>query len=90
VCGKFNISQGIDLEEIKKSPEVAEENIIGIEELFSNSGQVSLNARKLELFLNGVMLTEIKEDGIYRVYSDDKFIGLGIVKNDLLKRDIIL
>ena len=38
----------------------------------------------------GVKLTYKLNDGIYRIYNSDKFIGLGIVENELLKRDIII
>ena len=31
-----------------------------------------------------------KQDGIYKIYNNNKFIGIGIIKNSLLKRDIIL
>ena len=44
----------------------------------------------LFIFLNGVKLTYKLNDGIYRIYNSDKFIGLGIVENELLKRDIVL
>ena len=57
-------------------------NAININEILEN--------RKLELFLNGVKLTYKLNDGIYRIYNNDKFIGLGIVENELLKRDIVL
>ena len=30
------------------------------------------------------------EDGVYKIYSDSQFIGIGTIKNSLLKRDIIL
>ena len=62
-----------------------------MEELFSNYPKIILNKRKEELFLNGVMLTFEKNDGIYNIYNiENKYIGLGIIKNDLLKRDIVI
>ena len=52
------------------------------------------NAQKIiwntELFFNGVMLTFEKEDGLYKVYNSGEFLGLGIIKNKLLKRDVIV
>ena len=44
----------------------------------------------MRLFLNGVMLSFEKQDQIYRVYFKDQFIGLGVIKNNLLKRDVIV
>ena len=54
--------------------------------------KIILNERKKELFLNGVMLTFELEENIYRIYSgkNEDFLGLGVVKNSLLKRDVIL
>ena len=52
--------------------------------------RIDLNDRKLELFLNGVQLTHELEDNTYIIYNKNKFIGLGIVKNNLLKRDIVI
>ena len=42
------------------------------------------------LFLNGTQLTFLLDNDIYRIYSKEKFIGIGKIENHLLKRDIIL
>lgn len=80
---KFDISNSVALENL------CEENIITVEEMFNDIQKIDLNDRKLQLFLNGVMLTVELEDGIYRIYNRNNFIGLGIVKNNLIKRDVI-
>ena len=85
---KFKIEQSIDLENLNK--EIAEKNLITIENIFDDKDKIELNDRKLELFLNGVQLTHELEDNTYRIYNKNKFIGLGIVKNNLLKRDIVI
>ena len=59
-------------------------------EFFENSKNILLDDRKIKLFLNGVKLTCNYENGIYKIYHNDKFIGTGIVENNLLKRDIII
>ena len=84
----FNIEMAISLEEL----ETRKGNIpyISIEKIFRKSEEIELDNRKLELFLNGVILTLKKKDGTYRIYSKNKFIGLGIIKNNLLKRDVII
>lgn len=64
--------------------------IITIEDFFKDKHDIQLFDKKLSLFLNGVNLTQNRQDGIYRVYNQDKFIGTGIISNNLLKRDIIL
>ena len=31
------------------------------------------------------------EDGVYRIYNKDKkFVGIGIIKDGILKRDIVI
>lgn len=84
----FSIEDSISSEDLNK--ECIKDRIISIEELFMNKPSINLNNRKLELFLNGVMLTHELDDGLYRVYNNNKFIGLGTVKNKLLKRDIVI
>lgn len=99
--GDFNIEQSITLEELelnKDSIKYLEENIISIEEFFKTykqenveDNQIKLNNKKIQLFLNGVKLDTDLENGLYRVYNEkNKFIGIGLVKNNLLKREIIV
>ena len=52
--------------------------------------KILLEEQRLQPLLNGVKLTMKRPDGIYRIYSKEQFIGIGIVKDGLLKRDIIL
>lgn len=83
---KFSIEESFTLEEIESGIY----KLISMEELFKEYPQINLNARKLELFLNGVNLTFELEDGIYNVYSNHQYIGLGTVTGNLLKRDVIV
>ena len=88
----FKIENSISLEELeqnKDNEEFLKNNVISIEKVFENKNKINLNKRKTELFLNGVKLTYNLEDDIYLVYSNNKFIGLGKVKDNLLKRDLI-
>ena len=85
--GKFSIEQAISTEQFEKEPE---KNIITIEKFFEDKKSIEISSKKLELFLNGVQLTYDLEDGIYKIYENQKFIGTGIIKEKLLKRDIIL
>ena len=89
----FKIENSISLEELeqnKDNEEFLKNNIISIEKVFENKNRINLNERKKELFLNGVKLTNDLEDDIYLIYSNNKFIGLGEVKEKLLKRDVIV
>ncbi len=92
--GDFKLEQSISIDDLisisESDKSKIEEKIIGIEELFNNLENIELNKRKLQLFLNGVKLTVDNKPGLYRIYSNNAFIGIGIVKNQLLKRDIVL
>ena len=92
--GDFMIEQSISIDDLisisKSDKSKIEEKIIGVEELFNNLENIELNERKLQLFLNGVKLSFNLKDGIYKIYSNQQFIGIGIVKDKFLKRDIVL
>ena len=84
--GEFNIENSVTIEELEQSKD---KYFITIEKYFEKYPQIQLNTKKLQLFLNGVQLTQELEDGIYTIYNEEKFIGIGTVKNRLLKRDIV-
>lgn len=86
--GEFDIENSITIEQLEKNN--VEEYFITVEKYFEKFEKINLNERKLQLFLNGVQLTYDFADGIYTIYSSEKFIGIGTVKNKLLKRDIII
>lgn len=88
--GNFNIKNSVTLEELQENETIIDSHMISLEKLFVDNGVINLNSKKLQLFLNGVQLTMREPDGVYKVYSDDKFIGIGVVKNSLLKRDIVV
>lgn len=87
--GEFNIKDSITIEELENQ-EIVSNKFITIEKYFSNYENIVLNEKKLQLFLNGVRLTYELKDGIYKIYKENEFIGIGTVKNKLLKRDIII
>ena len=61
-----------------------------MEELLKQKEKIILNKKQLELFLNGVKLANNNQDGLYRIYNQDKqFIGIGVIQENKLKRDII-
>lgn len=85
---KFYIEDSITFEDLEKNG--AEKYLINMEKVFKEFPKIDLNKRKKELFLNGVMLTFNQKDGIYNIYSENKYLGTGIIKNELLKRDVII
>lgn len=84
---QFDIEKSFTLEQVKNKEEIS---LISIEEVFKAKNIINLDDRKTELFFNGVQLTINKQDDIYRVYNRNQFLGLGSVKNNLLKRDVII
>ena len=91
--GNFLIADAISmdkLEENRENKHFIAQYVITLEKFFQEKLAIHLEDRKLELFLNGVKLTQKLQDGNYRVYHNGKFVGMGIVQNQLLKRDIIL
>lgn len=90
--GKFTIEQATTLAQIEEAEEkFLQKKVITIEQFFKDKSSIILNERQLTLFLNGVQQTRKEKDEIYRVYNqENKFIGTGIIKNSLLKRDIVL
>lgn len=95
--GIFDIRESISIEELERNKEnekYLESHIISIEDVFiklyGNDSSIKLNDKKLELFFNGVKLTSNTKDGLFRIYCENKFIGIGSVKNNLLKREIVI
>lgn len=87
---KFKIEDATELADIQEDASNTEKNLITIEKYFEDKEKIILNDRKLELFLNGVLLTFEMPNDIYKIYNNQKFIGIGTVNNNLLKRDIVL
>lgn len=92
IVGQFKIENSVTMEELENSnQDFYEKNIVPIEYVFKQNEKIILDEKKLFYFLNGVKLTQNLNDGIYRIYDKNmKFIGIGIVKDNLLKRDVIL
>ena len=92
--GEFYIKNAITLDELEKNKDnikFLKSHILTIEEIFDKEESICLNDKKLTLFLNGVQLRFKLKEGIYKIYDVNKnFIGIGIIKNNLLKRDIVI
>ena len=91
---RFSIDNAITLEKLKKNKdnvEFLEKHLIKMEQVFGDFPTIILNNRKTELFLNGVMLTFELDDGLYNIYdNNNSYIGTGIIKESLLKRDVVI
>ena len=87
--GEFRIDDAISIQELENAPNKYEK-FITIEKYFEGIKSIKLDDNKVRLFLNGVQLTCNLDDGLYKIYQKEKFIGIGTMKNKLLKRDIII
>ena len=92
--GDFCIQDSITIDELKENFEnedFLKKYFIDIEAIFKNNKKIVLSPRSFISFINGVKLFTDDSDGIYKIYDiDNKFLGTGIVKEGILKRDIIL
>ena len=84
----FTIDKSITLESLELNKDSIK--LINIEDIFLDKNKVTLSDKGLQLFLNGVMLTYNLCDGVYRIYNKNNFIGIGVIKDNLLKRDVII
>lgn len=93
--GDFRIEQAVRISDVVSDDgainrDIIKNNFISIEKFFEEYKSLNFNDLKLFKFLNGVMVNVNLEDGIYKIYNKDVFIGIGIVKNNRIKRDIIV
>lgn len=84
--GEFSIEEAITIEQMQEGSIFYQT----IEELFQNKPKITITQNRLNPFLNGVKLTMKEPDGVYRIYCQEDFIGIGIVEKEFLKRDIIV
>lgn len=90
--GEFYIKDAVTISEMKEKIEAGNlESIITIEEIFKNNPQIQLEQEQIEPYINGVKINTEKTNGVYRIYKPDgTFIGLGIIENSKLKRDLVI
>lgn len=86
--GEFSIEQAITIEHLQEQKQ--EVSYVTVEKLFEKKPGIEIVEKRLQPFLNGVKLTMKQPDGVYRVYCEQQFIGIGVVVNEFLKRDIIV
>lgn len=79
--GQFSIDNACELDD------VCDEKIVPMEDIFAQSISIGDEINKL---INGISIEMNVQDGLYNLYHDSKYIGLGDVKNKKLKRKIII
>ena len=94
IVGDFKIENSVTIDELEanaNNEEWVNNHIISAEEIMEKYPRIDIPNKKLDWFLNGVKLdVENKEDGVYKVYCNDVFLGSGVVFEARIKRDIIL
>ena len=89
--GEFYIKNSVTIAELEEKIKKNDlSNIISIEKIFENANKIDLEQKFLNKYLNGVGIEQNYEDGVYKIYLNNEFIGLGIVKAQKLKRDLVL
>lgn len=88
--GNFKIENSIPLYEFfKLDYDDMLNRIISIEEYYKESKKVNMSKEDYLKFVNGVKFDINTQESIVRVYFNNKFKGLGIVENNVMKRYII-
>ena len=86
--GEFKIEDSITLEDLESSKNF---NVISIENFFKDKKEIILSPRSFIGFINGMKLLTDEPNDVYRIYDiNKKFVGIGIVKSGILKRDIVI
>ena len=65
-----------------------ENKVIDIENILEN--RIDIKNNDLSKLLNGVKLEVKESNGLYNIYCENKYIGIGEVSNNKLKRKIII
>ena len=91
MVGDFRIENAVTIKELQsKLNENDLSDIISIEEIFKDNKNIELSGNNIEKYLNGVKISVKYGDGIYKIYFNVEFNGIGIVSDGKLKRDIVL
>lgn len=96
--GNFYIKNAIKISEFEEKIKNNDlSNIITIEQIFSKNAKIDLPEKFIKQYINGVNIEiknidsniKIKND-VCRIYTNNNFIGLGIIKDGKLKRDVVI
>lgn len=88
--GNFYIEDSIPLYDfLKLNFEEMQKKIVGIDEYYDDLKKVIMEKDEYTKFLNGVKLPYEEQDKLVKVYYDNKYRGLGQIKDNILKRYLI-
>lgn len=80
-CGDFSLDDAYTIKDIK----TGNYSIIMPDEVFKNYKSIFLNNNEEQRLLNGLNIKFNGQDGIYRGYAGEAFLGLLEIKDNLLK-----
>lgn len=86
--GEFELKNAITIEELENE-QIVQNNLITPEKLFWGKPEIELDQGELVRFLNGMILKKEKPNELYRIYVQGKFIGIGDITNNRLKREYV-
>ena len=52
--------------------------------------KIDIEDKEIKKLLNGVAIKTNEDDGLINIYNDGKYLGIGEIKNNKLKRKIII
>ena len=82
-CGIFDYSNGVSVEELKSATDL--EKYVIPAEFAINFEKLILTSNQAEKILNGVFENYGFKDGVYRVYNQSEFWGVGEAKDGVLR-----
>ena len=93
--GDFELSSSVTIEQLKngfQNKDFLKKYFLDIENIFEKAPNIVLDDSNIFKLLNGVKLLGFSdfEDGIFRIYFNNLFVGIAVLKNGVLKREIIL
>lgn len=86
--GEFELEKAITIDELENK-QILQNSLITPEKLFWEKPEIELDQGELVRFLNGMILKKEKPNALYRIYVQGKFIGIGDITNNRLKREYV-
>lgn len=88
--GNFDIKDSIPLYEfLKLNFEEMKKRIITIDDYYTDLKRINMDEIEYTKFVNGVKLEYNEQDKLVKVYENNKYRGLGQIKDGILKRYLI-
>ena len=88
--GNFDIKDSIPLYEfLKLNFDEMKKRIISIDDYYTDLKRINMDEIEYTKFVNGVKLDYNEQDKLVKVYENNKYRGLGQIKNGILKRYLI-